>query len=390
MIRVAFILSRNNRIWNGGLNYYRNLLRAICDLPDPLIEPVIVTDTLVDKSAFPGYPDVEIVRSSIFDRHSIRWYAQRSVDHLFARDVLIEPLLTRCRIDLLSHVSYLLNPSSSIPTCVWIPDLQIVRYPQFFSVEEIAVRTRDLKRACRRASRIILSSFDAQHDLDVFAPEMVSKSSIMQFVSRPSPETEQTDLETLRRKYSFAGSFFLLPSQLWMHKNHKTVILAVETLAAKKREVLVLAPGKQYDSRHEEYPAKLVAFARDHGVSESFRLLGEIPYSDLSGLMTHCVSMVTASLFEGWSTTVEEAKSIGKEIILSDIPVHREQNPLGGIFFNPTDANGLADILWERHINYDSASDLARRLEANRQLPARWQAFGQVYSDIVTSAIGNR
>lgn len=44
-------------------------------------------------------------------------------------------------------------------------------------------------------------------------------------------------------------------------------------------------------------------------------------------LMKHAIAIINPSLFEGGSTTVEEAKSLLKVIILSGIPVHREQNP---------------------------------------------------------------
>ena len=68
-----------------------------------------------------------------------------------------------------------------------------------------------------------------------------------------------------------------------------------------------------------------------------FRPLGVVPYRDMLGLMRHAVAVINPSLFEGWSTSVEEAKSMGKAVVLSDIPVHREQAPGRGLFFDPRD-----------------------------------------------------
>jgi hypothetical protein len=34
--------------------------------------------------------------------------------------------------------------------------------------------------------------------------------------------------------------------------------------------------------------------------------------------------------------TVEETKSIGKTIVLSDIPIHREQAPASALYFDPS------------------------------------------------------
>ena len=76
-----------------------------------------------------------------------------------------------------------------------------------------------------------------------------------------------------------------------------------------------------------------------------FRPLGIVPYLDLMSLMRHSVAVINPSRFEGWSTTVEEAKSMGKSILLSDISVHREQAPDRAAFFSPDNPQALADAM---------------------------------------------
>ena len=56
---------------------------------------------------------------------------------------------------------------------------------------------------------------------------------------------------------------------------------------------------------------------------------------------------INPSFFEGWSTTVEEAKYRGKPILLSDLKVHREQAPAKGVFFDPNDPEDLAKKMWD-------------------------------------------
>ena len=62
-------------------------------------------------------------------------------------------------------------------------------------------------------------------------------------------------------------------------------------------------------------------------------------------LMKNSIAVINPSLFEGWSSTFEQAKSYGKKIILSNINVHVEQNPNGAEYFHPTNANQLSKIL---------------------------------------------
>lgn len=56
---------------------------------------------------------------------------------------------------------------------------------------------------------------------------------------------------------------------------------------------------------------------------------------------------INPSFFEGWSTTVEEAKYRGKPILLSDLKVHREQAPAKSVFFDPNDPEDLAKKMWD-------------------------------------------
>jgi glycosyltransferase involved in cell wall biosynthesis len=73
--------------------------------------------------------------------------------------------------------------------------------------------------------------------------------------------------------------------------------------------------------------------------------LGLIPYEDVLNLIYFSKALINPSFFEGWSSTVEEAKSIGTLSIISDIPIHREQSPKNVIYFDPNDSVNLAEIL---------------------------------------------
>jgi hypothetical protein len=65
--------------------------------------------------------------------------------------------------------------------------------------------------------------------------------------------------------------------------------------------------------------------------------------------MNNCRAVIQPSLFEGWSTVVEDAKALNKWVILSDIAVHREQLSINVDFFNPKDSIALSKLI-ELHI----------------------------------------
>ena len=70
-----------------------------------------------------------------------------------------------------------------------------------------------------------------------------------------------------------------------------------------------------------------------------------IPYNDVIHLMYASCAVINPSFFEGWSTTVEEAKSLKKDLIVSNLRVHIEQLKENARFFNPDSYEELSNIL---------------------------------------------
>jgi glycosyltransferase involved in cell wall biosynthesis len=106
------------------------------------------------------------------------------------------------------------------------------------------------------------------------------------------------------------------------------------------------------------------------GVASRARVLGVIPYDDVLTLARGAVAVLNPSLSEGWSTTVEEAKTFQTPLCLSDLPVHREQAPEGTVFFDPRSPRDLADALeraWAAKSPARPSLERVRRDAAERQ-----------------------
>ncbi len=382
MIRVGFVLDLDYNGWVGGLNYYRNLFKAIELMDDRKIKPIIFTGKKVNLGTFNEFPEVEIIQSSLFDSFKMVRFAFRRA---LASDLLLERLLKKHNIDLLSHYGYL-GAKAKIPTIGWIPDFQHRHFPEFFSQEEIEERNRHFGRMCSLCSYIILSSFDAKNDLESFY-RSCSKSGVLHFVDSSTSTINATKLEVLKKNYNFSGDYFYIPNQFWKHKNHSVVVEALKILRSRKQNVLVLATGPTSDHRNKDYFNSFEESLKQSNLQDYFRILGFVPYSDIIGFMENTISLINPSLFEGWSTTVEEAKSLGKRIILSDIPVHREQAPKGGVFFNPKNPEELAEAMWMLRSKRDERTDQELMKEAQKALPERRNAFAQEYEKIVLNVL---
>ena len=87
---------------------------------------------------------------------------------------------------------------------------------------------------------------------------------------------------------------------------------------------------------------------------------------------------------------MEEAKSIGKRIILSDLPVHREQNPPEGVFFPPEDVDTLAAVLSEKWEEWQAGPHYDLEERAKAELQNRITEFGENYRKIVMELLENK
>jgi glycosyltransferase involved in cell wall biosynthesis len=382
-MRVGIIVFGGNG-WLGGRNYLRNLLVALHRQQDLFIEPVLLTGERAEER-LADFPPIENVKSDLLDAPRAHQYLRKGVTMMYGRDLHLESLLRRHRIDVLSHSGHL-GRRATLPTIGWIADLQCLHLPEFTAPKERRRSDRTHLEYCQFCTKVIVSSECGRADMEHFSPANANKAEILRFVAAPFPRESTSTLAELQIKYGFEENYFLLPNQFWAHKNHRTVITALEILRKRGKRLLVLATGAREDGRKAGHFESLMGYARECGVLDSFRVLGIIPYPDLATLMRSAVALINPSLFEGWSTSVEESKSMGKRIVLSDIPVHREQNPESGIYFSPLNADALADALLQASFEFDLQADLARQEGALANFPARRREFALRYQQIVAAA----
>lgn len=382
-IRVGFVLPPGH--WLGGKNYLRNLFAAIRAVPGNAVTPVIFTGKH-EVSSLPDFSGIEVVGSSMVDQKTPAWFARRATMKSISQDLPLRKLLQRHKISVLSH-SFHLGRQDNIKTIGWIPDFQHIHLPEFFTKEERALRNREFMSICRQCDTVVVSSASARADLLSFAPEYFHKAELLRFVASPVPLADAASLQELMKLYDFAGPYLLLPNQFWAHKNHRVVIKALQKLKLQKKAVQVLATGSSQDYRNPSFFPSLMQYAADCEVLDCFRVLGQIPFNHLAGLMHHATAFINPSLFEGWSTSVEEAKSMGKQIILSDIPAHREQAPDRGFFFAPEDDNACAKAMGAAFDGFEAHWDFAIQEEALARFPERQRGFGKAYEAVVKMTV---
>ncbi|HEV2915711.1 MAG TPA: glycosyltransferase family 1 protein [Pyrinomonadaceae bacterium] len=236
----------------------------------------------------------------------------------------------------------------------WIPDFQHVYLPEFFSEAERVRRDALFKRLAERATLLMLSSRAALAHFVAFAPEHARKARVSSFPSLFAFEPlANEDALSSQRRFNLPEKFALVANQFWGHKNHLAVVEAVSRLNREGVRVPVVMTGLPLDHRvaHNQTISSLLQAIAEAGLSGQVIVLGQVAYADLVNLMRTAALIIQPSRFEGWSTVVEDAKALGRPLLCSDLPVHREQAP-GALGFFPCDgADRLAELLaavWPR------------------------------------------
>jgi len=380
-LRVAFT-TIPRRLWAGGYNYQSNLFAALNRYRAGEFTPVVFAgqrDDAAELAALSRIPGVEIVRSPAFDDRVSGLAAALTLglDRAAAAEFRAN------RIDVVFEAARFFGWRLPYPAVAWFPDFQHRRLPQLFS--PYARWRRDLGFRIQIASHrtIMLSSESALQDCMRFYPGLTNPTAVVRFATQPAPESLTANPLDVIAQYGLPAKYFYLPNQFWRHKNHQVVVDALAIAAKRNADIVVAASGSKDDPREPGYFDGVMREVEQGGLGRSFRYLGMIPLPHVYALLRASTALINPSRFEGWSTTVEEAKSFGVPMILSDIGVHREQAGDAARYFGTDDPEALAGHLLQASQN--SESPVVRNLLPD--LDARVAAFAADFARTVRRAM---
>jgi glycosyltransferase involved in cell wall biosynthesis len=359
--------------WLGGVVYVQMLARLLSDL-EPSERPriLVLTDAELTAPTIAGLRDLAAVEGIFRPDGTPLTMAPE-----LAAEVAPGGRPDQARIDaMLARASTLFpvsramfNPDTALH---WIPDFQHKHLPEMFDDEELRQRDREIGIMLNSRRFALVSSQDAAADLQRFYPDARARVFVWPFISAidvaAAPPADPRPRFGLPEKYLFA------PNQFWKHKDHATLFEAVDRLVRRGFNVALVCTGNRGDARNPRHYAELQKFVVDRGLAARIVHLGVVGNDELRELFRHAAAVVQPSLFEGWSTVVEDAKAVGRPIFLSDLAVHREQSaaPNPFHFFPPGDADALAELIaahWPRlapgpDATAEMGAALARRARA--------------------------
>lgn len=384
-LKIAFHMM-GDRNWTVGEIYWGTLLYALRQVRGEKIKFYLLT-TAGHQNAN-GYSHKEADDLIVYDmpqRWSLTWVLNGVLKRMLLRDISMERFLKEHEINVVSGPAFIYRYPRIANLC-WLPDFQHVHLPEMFSEKERVSRDRAFLNCAKTATRIILMSEAVKRDFEAFAPMYAHKVRVLHPISFVPESIYECDPRQVIIRYNLPERFVYLPNQFWRHKNHELAFRAVKALKDKGVKVSVVCTGNPVDYRHPSHFTDLCRKLSEWGIRNQVIYIGLIPRDDVLLLMRQSVCVLNPSLFEGWGYTVDEARSVGKQVLLSDIPAHREQNPPKATFFNPRDCDELSEKLAQVWLNSKPGPDAELELEARNTLPERLRAYAEDFFHIAQRA----
>ena len=315
----------------GNETYALNLIEALAALDQTNLYTLYVT------------------KASAVDRFTNRWPNFRVKQTLPHTPLVRIPLtlsaeLRRHPVDVL-HVQYTAPPLAPCPVVATIHDLSFEHLPETFNRRSRAQLRLTVRRTARAATRILtLSEFSRRDIVETYRidPGRVSvtpAAAARQFRA----VTDQSELESVRRKYGIQTDYVLSVSSIQPRKNLIRLIEAYSRLRGSRPEgklpQLVLAGKRGW------LDSETLKVAQRHTINNDIAFTGYIADTDLPALYSGATCFVYPSFFEGFGLPVLEAMQCGAPVIAGNRTSIPEVVGDAGVLFDPFETNSLMNAL---------------------------------------------
>jgi glycosyltransferase involved in cell wall biosynthesis len=318
------------------------------------------------QTLFARHPEHEYqVYCTVFNRALFDQVPQRvkvvslPVSHYLAQ---LDRLAVDHGVDVLFH-GYPLEEDLSFPLSrrvFLVPDLQHEFFPDFFTPRKLQGRRAAFARALGRAGAVGTISEFARQTLR--AQPCTRCPDIFLMTPALSAEYRRAgagDVTPAEQGLVPDGDFFLLPANLWPHKNHRRVLRAFARYLRQgtRPATLVLTGDPQgWPALRAEFPALPV------------RHLGFVRVGLLRRLYRRARALVFFSLFEGFGMPLLEAFDAGTPVVCSHTTSLPEVGGDAVLTCDPTDVAAMSALM--RRVAGDAALRAELAARGRRRLAA--------------------
>ncbi len=367
--------------WMGGVIYIINLVNALNFLEDDAQPEIIVFYN----------PDLEeFLKDFTYQRiQFVKWQFPSFAKGYFkswvtGKNEFTDSIIRQYNPDGVYPMndwpwSYKKSSARLSRVVAWFPDLQHKFYPHFFTRMQWWMREIRLRILLRHTGDLVVSSFDVKSHFDkLYTMRKDLRVKVLHFASIMKEQVSPRDTEAILVKYQITQPYFMVSNQFHNHKNHPLVIKALDLLKKEGIAPLVIFTGKIENPGNEEYVKEIKDLIHQGLLEQQVCMVGIIPRTDQVILMKNSLAVIQPSLFEGWSTVIEDSISLQVPVIAANLPVNIEQLGESGFYFDPHLPQQLA--------NHMKQFLSQRPVVAYEQTEVRVKRFATAFMEIFNEA----
>lgn len=315
---IVFLLTHND--WNELESYYiRNIL--FCMLQNEMITSqyaiVVVSDQNQHEFDFP-FEGVKVYR--VVKEHS---------HELF---LILGKLRLRYRkLIMMKRYDQTVDSIFCRHTVCYIPEFRQETFPDQYSMNDKIVRKKRIRSLVKKKEPIVVNSNSAKNDLNRYYGEARRNVAVLHYVSYLEDILQSMRIgfeKTTLEKYGLVKEQYVYyPGAYSAYKNQKEFLDMMSDSYNKENErhLPVVFSCLSMDERQREYMNELKEYVVSACIENQVIFLEKISYLEQIAIMKHARCLIQMSVYEAWNEIVEDGKVLGKQMVLSDISVHREQ-----------------------------------------------------------------
>jgi glycosyltransferase involved in cell wall biosynthesis len=390
-IKKIALLAVGDSAWQGGIQYMINILNGLNAASETgNLEVHLFRNPYQKFSGLEKFSNI-VIHTHVIDEvlpgwtllNRGKWFLQRKFQNR------INPRLENYLLDNAFDYVYpatLSDCGGRLNAGSWIADFQYHNYPDGHSRETTLQAEQTIGQIANEMPKVIFSSRYCENECFSLFPKAKGKTLVMPFaVFIDKSFLQPSALEGVREYYGIQGPYLMVSNLFSATKNHKTLFSALGLLRKEGLRINLVCTGNLVNATQIEYTNEVLQMITTAGIRDQLYILGLIPRSHQVALYRMSLAMVQPSLHEGWSTCVEEAKALGKKLIVSDIGVHREQWPDNTLFFEPLDASALAQKIREVYEgHHNTQPDVSAEQAAMRTYDETVRRFGENFLRIAS------
>lgn len=253
-----------------------------------------------------------------------------------------------------------------------IRDLTFDRFMDDYSWLESITRKMSLKKACKRADRVIATSNYIKDELVKNFHVEPGKIDVIYSAFRDEYNQNKEDhvfLNNVKSKYHMPSRFILAISDFSSLGNLETLYKALAQINDKSIDLVLIGAKNNYYRQLKHLATKL-------NIEERVVRVSSVNKHNFMALYVLSQMFIDPSLKDGMGQTIMESMICGTPTIASNSGCHAEVGGNAALYFDPTDDKQLA-----QHINtlLEDENTRQRMAEAGRRQAAQFtqQALAQ-------------